>query len=421
MSYQTTTKTSYGSKVGSAFKNTFVGVMLIIIGTIAIFWNENRAIKTYRTINDSEKHYVEMPDITQANPDFNGKIVHCTGKALTDAILSDANFGVAVNGLHLERKVEYFQYVEKSHSEEKEKIGGGSETTTTYTYETMWVDEPVLSSNFNDPGYKNSNFVNAIVEKKEWDAENVSFGAYNLPPFIVGQIIHTQPASVNMTDSIARQWEADITERLNERQSISGGIGKNAVGQLSLFDDTVVDYVHTQGNTVYFGKTPNNPTIGDVRVSFSYTPNDQQVSIIAKVNNNTFEHFTAKNKCSFSAVELGDVSAEAMFETARQGNKIITWIIRIILIIIIIGGFKATTGLLPTLLKVLPFLGKGVGAILGFVSTVIGIIWSLLWIGIAWITVRPIIAIILLVVIIGLIVLIRKRSKKVETTQPSVS
>ena len=84
-----------------------------------------------------------------------------------------------------------------------------------------------------------------------------------------------------------------------------------------------INYVHVQGNTVYFGKTPNSPSIGDVKVTFSYTPNEQLVSIIAKVNNNTFEPYIAKNKKTFSAVQLGDVNTESMFETASQSNKMI--------------------------------------------------------------------------------------------------
>ena len=95
----------------------------------------------------------------------------------------------------------------------------------------------------------------------------------------------------------------------------------------------------------------------------------------------------------------------------------ITWVIRIVLIILIIAGFKAAVGLLPTLLKVLPFLGKGVEKILGFVSTIIGLIWSFIWIGIAWIAVRPVISILLLVLIVGFIILLKKRSKKAEQAQ----
>ncbi len=411
MPYQTTTKTSYGKKVGNAFKSTFTGILLIIIGTIAVFWNENRAIKTYRAINDSEKHCVEMNDISQVNPDFNGKIVHCSGQALTEDVLSDAIFGVSVNGFSLNREVSYFQNIETAHSEDKEKIGGSTETTTTYTYEPGWVSEPIMSSEFKDPARQNSNFVNVNVEQKDWMAEHVSFGAFRLPGFIISQIDKPQQAAIGMTDSLAKQWNASIAQRLNERRDL----GKNIPGQLGLIDS--INYVHVQGNTVYFGKTPNSPSIGDVKVTFSYTPNEQLVSIIAKVNNNTFEPYIAKNKKTFSAVQLGDVSAEAMFETARQSNKMITWVIRIVLIILIIAGFKAAVGLLPTLLKVLPFLGKGVEKILGFVSTIIGLIWSFIWIGIAWIAVRPVISILLLVLIVGFIILLKKRSKKAEQAQ----
>lgn len=413
MPYQTTTKTSYGTKAGRAFKNTFTGILLIIVGTIAIFWNENRAVKTYKAINNSEKNCVEMPDISKVNPEFNGKIVHCSGTALTDDILTDAIFGVSINGFHLEREVSYFQNVEKEHREEKEKIGGSTETITTYTYESKWVSSPVASAEFKDPAYKNSNFVNVNVEAKEWEAENVSFGAFKLPEFIISQIDSPQDAVINMTDTLVGEWNRKIRQTIGNNEPAVQNDTSGRLGQFS-----TINYVHIQGNSVYFGKNPDFPSIGDVKVNLTYTPNNQLISIIAKVNNNTFEHYIAKNKRSFAAVQMGDVSAEAMFESARQENKIMTWMIRVILILLIIAGFKAATGLLPALLKVLPFLGKGVENILGFVSAIIGVIWSFIWIGIAWIAVRPVISITLLAAIIVLVVFLRKRSKKKQQLQP---
>ena len=111
MAYQEVNRTSYGRNVGNSFKGIFIGLILVIVGTILIFWNENRAIKTYKALGRAQDACVEMPDINTVSPEFDGKTVHCTGIATTSETLSDPNFGVSVNAITIYREVEYYQLV----------------------------------------------------------------------------------------------------------------------------------------------------------------------------------------------------------------------------------------------------------------------------------------------------------------------
>lgn len=402
MAYQEVNRTSYGKNVGNSFKGTFIGLLLVIVATILIFWNENRAIKTYKAIGRAQDACVEMPDINTISPDFEGKTVHCTGVASTDETIADENFGVNVNALCIKRDVEYFQWVEHTKTTKKEKIGGATEETTTYTYEKEWVSSPINSADFKDPEYKNRNFVYQKIEEKEILPEKVSFGAYQLPPFIVGSIRGDENATINMDEETKRQWNSAVK------------------AQLGLSDTVSTNYVEVYDNVVYFGPNKNNPNVGDVRVTFTYVPNDRQISIIANVVGNTFTQYVdAKNGKTISSVAMGNVPAEQMFETLKKNNKMITWLVRLLLMLLIIAGFRMMVGLISTVLKVLPFLGKGVGAILGFACTIIGVAWTFLFIAIAWISVRPFLAISLLVVVVALIVwlVMRGKKRKEETTE----
>lgn len=402
MAYQEVNRTSYGKNVGNSFKGTFIGLLLVIVATILIFWNENRAIKTYKAIGRAQDACVEMPDINTISPDFEGKTVHCTGVASTNETLTDENFGVNVNALCIKREVEYFQWVEHTKTTKKEKIGGATEETTTYTYEKEWVSAPINSAEFKDPEYKNRNFVYQKIDDKEILPEKVSFGAYQLPPFIVGSIRGDENATINMDEETKRLWNGAVK------------------AQLGLSDTVSTNYVEVYDNVVYLGPNKNNPNVGDVRVTFTYVPNDQQISIIANVVGNTFTQYVdAKNGKTISSVAMGNVPAEQMFETLKKNNKLMTWLVRLLLMLLIIAGFRMMVGLLSTVLKVLPFLGKGVGAILGFACTIIGIAWTFLFIAIAWISVRPFLAISLLVVVVALIVWLVMRGKKhkEETTE----
>ena len=75
----------------------------------------------------------------------------------------------------------------------------------------------------------------------------------------------------------------------------------------------------------------------------------------------------------------------------------ILWALRIIGIMIVIGGLKGIFGFLTTILKVVPFIAGIFGWRVGIVCTVIGVAWSLIVIAIAWLFYRPLLGISLLV------------------------
>lgn len=397
MAYQEVKKTSYGKNLGNSFKGIFTGIVLVIVGTILIFWNENRAIKKYKAIYRAQEACVEMPDLSRVNAEFDGKTVHCNGIATTEEILKDENFGVSVSGLSLRREVEYYQWVQNESTEKKDKIGGATEEITTYTYSKKWVSSP-QDNDFKDPDFKGENFVFAEVPEMDWDANVVTMGAYTLPSFIVNSIGGSVSAPVELDSATIAEWNKAIKTRLG------------------LADSIPANYVYTEGNMVYLGASASQPEVGDVRVTLTYIPNNQEISVIAKVKGDTFEPYTDKNGKTVSAVRSGNVTAEEMFESMKSGNKMITWLLRLVILFIIIGGFRMMVGIIPTLAKVIPFLGKGLDKILGFACTIIGFVWTLVFIGIAWIVVRPTVSIVLLVVVVALVVWLVMRQKKAATT-----
>lgn len=396
MAYQEVTKTSYGKNIGNSFKGIFTGILLIIAGTIAIFWNENRAIKTYKAINRTQDVCVEMPDINTVSADMNGKVVHATGIATTQDVLSDADFGVNVNAIALKRDVEYYQWVEHSKSESKDKLGGGTETTTTYTYTKEWVSKPETGA-FKDPDQETNTILLEIPEQDQV-SENVTFGAYKLDKF-ASSISGNEPAVIEMDSATLASLNGLIKQRLGLPDTINA------------------NYVTVNGNTVYIGASPAMPAIGDARVTITYVPNDQEISLIAEVNGNSFASHVDKNGKTVSSLVMGNQTADQMFESLKESNKILTWVLRIVILLVIIGGFKSMVSIIPTLLKVLPFLGKGADAILGFVCMILGFVWTLIFTAIAWIAVRPVLGISLLVVAVGLIVWLNIRGKKAKQAQ----
>ena len=238
----------------------------------------------------------------------------------------------------------------------------------------------------------------------------MTFGAYRLNSGQVGSFHNEQPMAVALDADLVKQM--DKAARDNARAFLSRG------GLLDLVPDSAT-VVHTQGNVVYIGRNPNVPEVGDVRITFTKDM-PSKVSIIAKIVGDTFTYYKAKNGYKLDLLYMGENTAEEMFDSEHATNKLILWILRIIGILIIIGGLRSIVSIVPTLLKVLPFLGQIVETGLGVVCGIVGLVWSLIVIAIAWLRYRPVLGICLLVVAGLLIFWLVKRSKKKKLAKAGV-
>ena len=125
---------------------------------------------------------------------------------------------------------------------------------------------------------------------------------------------------------------------------------------------------------------------------------ENKITIIAKQKDNTFTNFKAKNGKSFSTLVMGTKDVDEIYESEHDENSMIVWILRIVGIFIVIGGLKGIFGFLETILKVVPFIANIFGWGVGVVCTVIGVVWSLIIIALAWLFYRPVIGIALLAI-----------------------
>ena len=50
MAYTETTNTSYGQRLSGSMKGIVSGLLMFIIGTCLLWWNEGRAVKTSKAI-----------------------------------------------------------------------------------------------------------------------------------------------------------------------------------------------------------------------------------------------------------------------------------------------------------------------------------------------------------------------------------
>lgn len=403
MAYTETYTTGYGTRVGNSFKQVGSGFLMFIAGTVLLFWNEGRAIKTERAIEGADAIRVEMPAPEKIDPAMEGKVVHSTANAVSHDMLKDGMYPVAGNLTMLDRNVEYLQYEETRHEEKHDKVGGGEETVVTYTYDLRWCNDPVNSSGFHDPQYRGINEVPGMpkIEDKKTYAENVTFGAYRLPNFFIEKVGTATP--------IEPATDADGLVSMLTMDSVPPSEADyNAYVQAMLKAQENLPEEHQSGNVLMYG---DGVSVGSVRVTFTSIKPVNEVSIIAKVIGDTFGEYQHDNGYSFSRIENGAVPAEVMVQNAKDENTMLTWALRIVGILLVVGGLKGIFNFLVIIFKFIPFLATIMNFGVGLICWVVGIAWSLIVIAVGWLFYRPVLGISLIAIAVGLLVWLAMRGK----------
>ena len=442
MAYQKVTTTSYGTRVGNSFKAIGSGFLLFVIGTALLWWNEGNSKKTADMLDEVAQNYVEMPNPGKKDASLEGELICGTAMATTEDSLVDSQFGIGAKAISISRKVEYYQWVEHEKSTTKDKLGGSQETITEYTYTKEWVSNPVSSSEFFEKSYQDKNMVLTTIERTDPQyAENVSWGAYKLSADLIKMIssresmelaisedllsqldkstqaayerahgvVNTainkisqtvtpsqpvqQSASVAIPDSIKALLPDSVRAKLDSIQAVTDSLNKQMANAENKKD---LQYVHQASNVLYFGRVPGSPEVGDVRVTFEKVV-PAKVTLMAVVDGDSFKYYKAKNGKRFQTLVMGKKSGDEIVDNAKSSNSMWTWALRILGIMLVIGGLKGIFGFLETILKVVPFVANIFGWGVGIVCTVLGIVWSLIVIAIAWLFYRPLLGISLLV------------------------
>ncbi len=433
MAYTETTTTGYGTRVGNSFKAIGSGILLFCLGTALLWWNEGRAVKTEKMLDEAGNAYVEMENPNKKDASLEGELICGTALATTEDSLVDAQFGIGAKAISLRRSVEYYQWVEHAQEQKEDKLGGKEVTTTTYTYTKEWVNRPIASSQFKDPAYQQKNTVLTTVEDAEQWAENVSWGAYQLTESLIHRISSREGMDLALAEDLLKQFDKSTQAAYERFYGVQKNIQqpvqqpapqpaipdsikallpdsvKAVLDSLQAVNDSInkameaaenkkdLEYVHQANNVLYFGRVPGAPEVGDVRVTFEKIV-PAKVTVMAVIDGDSFKPYKAKNGKRFQTLVMGKKSGDEIIDAEKEANSMLLWALRIIGIMMVIGGLKGIFGFIETILKVVPFVANIFGWGVGVICTVIGIAWSLVIIALAWLFYRPLLGIALLAV-----------------------
>lgn len=373
--YTKVTHQSWFSRLKNSLMGTIFGLMLFLAAFVTLFWNEGRAVDTHKMLQEGAGVVLSVSS-SRVDPANEGKLVHVSGKTATNDVLTDPIFDVKIKAIGLRRKVEMLQWVENKKTETRKKVGGGTESTTTYSYKKDW-SEKLIDSNKFEYGKGHENPVAMIFESESWKAENVSLDAFKLSSRQIGGI---------------------------------GGEKKYKLTKDNRIKKQIAGKVRVEGGVLFIG-SKKREKVGDFRIQMEVIY-PGEISLIAAQAGNSFKPYSTEVGGAISMQTMGIRPATQMFDAAEAANTTLTWFMRFAGFMMMFTGLKMIVRILSVLADIIPLFGNIVGGGTSIVALLVALVLTLLTIAVAWVFYRPLVSGILVVVAIGAFVLARSKAKK---------
>lgn len=206
----------------------------------------NEAEKKIQILENLEQSCVSVSSSLPADPQNDGKVVYVSGLITTDERLHDEEFELkGIHAVKFGRTVEMYQW---------EEYDSGTESSPTKEYRKVWSPVAINSNEFeNSLDHFNPPFK---ISDKHLNVEHIMIG--KLP--ISGELLSMAP--VVSYEFVTRYQNPRAAERIFLK-----------------------------------GEEPENPEIGDHRVSFYILRSDVEVSVIARQENGMLSGKSLSTEC----------------------------------------------------------------------------------------------------------------------------
>lgn len=351
--------------MGKVIQGVLFGGLLFLASFPILWWNEGRAVRTERALEEGQASVVSVPS-GEVEPANDGKLVHLNGPARTDEKLRDPEFGIVVNALKLRRNVEMYQWDEERKDNK-------------YSYRMRWSSRPINSDQFEDKTHRNPK--QFLFKSADAAASKVTIGAFTL--------------SAGMIDKMSG------FEKLPPEGATLPANAKEVDG------------------VIFIGANPASPQIGDHQIWFEIV-RAGDYSVAGKQNGSALEPYPTKSGETVELCYAGLKSAKEIFQQAIAENTLLTWILRFAGLLVMTFGLLMILSPIQKVANVVPFLGDVVGFVLFLACGLISLALSLVTIGVAWLAYRPLLGGGLLAgALVALILVFMLRRKKGPTVQPT--
>jgi hypothetical protein len=343
----------FGERFSNSFVGIIIGLILIPISCFLLFWNEGRAVRTARGLNEGLGITKTVPTDT-IDPAMNGKLVHVAGETRTTTPITDADFGVSQKALKLVRIVEMYQWKES-------ETGTGNDRK--YNYTRVWADNPIDSTKFKfRSGHDNPAFPN--YRGKSFGAADARIGVF--------------PVGAEAT--------MELSTAANLRIDGSGlAAARRTMGERTIVSD----------GGYFLGSNPSSPRVGNIRVTYKIAQ-EGPASFVGVQQPQGIFTYTATNGTKFLLASTGIKTSADLYQAAHQENRIITWILRVVGMVFLLIGFAMLFSPVTLLASYVPILGSIVSGGIFLIALIATLIVGPLVIAIAWFWYRPLLSLIII-------------------------
>ena len=449
------TSTSWFSRLGSAIKGVFIGMILVLASIVLLWWNEGRSVRRYKEISFAKENTVETP-YESIDASKEGKLVHFAGKASTSDVLTEPTFGVTVKDSYkMVGNVEVYQWIEKvipGKTETKKKLGGGTETVKhpdKYEYYTDWSSSIVNSDSFHEKDANRKNILTTMpyeTVKNPVKAQLVMIGAHKLESSYIdslGNSTQTVLIEEEIKDKLPAtaiidknyiyynaKSEEDYQNSLKGNTAVTPATTtttETVATDTAAAPETTVAVAKNSADPSAYRANPGSAKVGDVRISFTHKPVGD-VTVIAQQIGDSFQRYIIDKDDGLDYIDVRDgiFEAKEVFAKNESAESMTVWILRFLGFIIMASAFGMIFKPISVLADVVPLFGDIAESGIGIISALIAFVLSMFIIALAWLWYRPLIGILLLVLmggaIFGIITLIAKAraaKKAAPAAQPA--
>ncbi|MDQ0314684.1 TMEM43 family protein [Amorphus orientalis] len=290
-------------------KSTVFGIALVAVGAGLLHWNERRVADSWQTLTAGEAAVVPVSH-GHIDPANEGRLVHVSGPVRTRATPTDPDYGMSAPGaLRLERVAEMFQWVEHKRIIQNATETAARNKRTTYSYEREWVDRPVISRRFRrEEGHENPPMP---LKGRTFNLDRAEIGAFRVPGSQLAAVATPEPIPIP-------------ARKVDEIASTAGVEGD----------------VHLVDGRLVFGTDPDDPQIGDIRLSFTQRYLGEATAVGLQRGDLVWPYETEGNGRIY-LLRPGRVPVEDIFDHARSANLKEEWTLRVVGLALMFGGLIA--------------------------------------------------------------------------------
>ncbi len=373
--YVEVTRRGFGQNLMNSIFGVFVGIVLFILSFPVLWWNQGRT-----NLGKVAETSIPVTSVEAAN---DGQLVAAAGTLTVDGQLGDDPYLDPGDYVVISRESQMYAWVEHEESRTKDKIGGGSETVTTYEYKKEWTSSPESSSSFRHPeGHNNPEMT---VESVVRYAATAKVGPFSFTP-----------ADCRVSATEALTLTKDIVNL--PKPDTYSDFGWQSYRRTRL-----------EGNSIFIGLgTLTEPEIGDLKVSYQVRRPGSNVTVFGQQQGQQLTAYLHKGKDRL--FRLFDSDRETAIGTLKTEHKIMGWAIGIGGFLMMWIGMSMFFGPLVAVGKIIPFIGQIGEKAIGCATFPLAMVMSLIVVLVSKIVHSPIVMLVLGVgVAVGLFVMIKRR------------